>query len=745
MALLLRRFFILYFIVSILSKDGVNMLQELIEKIKKYNPTGDFEILYKAYDFAVNAHQGQKRVSGEDYIIHPTAVAEILADLNMDNLTIAAGMLHDVVEDTKYDYNDIKEQFGDEVAMLVDGVTKLGKLEYRTKEEQQAENLRKMFIAMAKDIRVILIKLADRLHNLRTLKYMAKEKQYEKAKETLEIYAPIAHRLGIYKIKWEMEDLALRYIDPEGYYDLVDKVAKKRKEREEYINYVIETLKKKNKEMGIDAQIEGRPKNFYSIYKKMFHQNKTFDQIFDLTAIRVIVDTVKDCYGVLGIVHTLWKPIPGRFKDYIAMPKPNMYQSLHTTVIGPAGEPVEVQIRTWEMHRTSEYGIAAHWKYKEGRTSQNEFDEKLKWLRQMLEWQNEVRDTKEFMETLKIDLVIDEVYVFTPKGDVIDLPVDSSPIDFAYKIHSAIGNKCVGAKINGKIVPLDYKLQNGDIVEIITSANSNGPSRDWLKIVKSSQAKNKIRQWFKKEKRDENIQKGKDILDKEIKRLGASLSIAIKGEWLETVYKKIGLNSLDDLYASLGYGGLTLNQVMMRLKEEIRKNQKIDIKEEDQLEKQVIKPVQRKKRTNTGIKVKGVENILVRFSKCCNPVPGDEILGYVTKGRGVSIHRKDCPNAKDLLADTERLVEVEWNTQSMVSYNADVQVKANDRQGLLAEITSIINENKINIVSFYSRTSKDKTANINFVLEINDIDQLNKLIKRLRRIEGVIDVFRAKQ
>ncbi|SHJ23895.1 RelA/SpoT family protein [Lutispora thermophila] len=721
------------------------MLQELIEKIKKYNPTGDFEIIYKAYEFALNAHQGQKRVSGEDYIIHPTAVAEILADLNMDNLTIAAGMLHDVVEDTKYDYNDIKLLFGDEVAMLVDGVTKLGKLEYRTKEEQQAENLRKMFIAMARDIRVILIKLADRLHNLRTLKYMSKEKQYEKAKETLEIYAPIAHRLGIYKIKWEMEDLALRYIDPEGYYDLVEKVAKKRKEREEYINYVIETLKNKNKEMGIDVQIEGRPKNFYSIYKKMFQQNKTFEQIFDLTAIRVIVDTVKDCYGVLGIVHTLWKPIPGRFKDYIAMPKPNMYQSLHTTVIGPAGEPIEVQIRTWEMHRTSEYGIAAHWKYKEGRTSQNDFDEKLKWLRQMLEWQNEVKDTKEFMETLKIDLVIDEVYVFTPKGDVIDLPVDSSPIDFAYKIHSAIGNKCVGAKINGKIVPLDYKLQNGDIVEIITSANSNGPSRDWLKIVKSSQAKNKIRQWFKKEKREENIQKGKDILDKEIKRLGSSLSIAIKSEWLETVYKKIGLNSLDDLYASLGYGGLTLNQVMMRLKEEIRKNQKIDIKDEELLDKQLEKPIRKKKRLNTGVKVKGVDNILVRFSKCCNPVPGDEILGYITKGRGVSIHRRDCPNAADLLKDTDRLIEVEWNTQSTVSYNADVQVRANDRQGLLAEITSIINESKINIVSFYSRTSKDKAANINFVLEINDIDQLNRLIRKLRRIEGVIDVFRAKQ
>ncbi len=722
------------------------MLQHLINKIKVYNPTGNFSLIEKAYDFALNAHQGQKRVSGEDYIIHPTAVAEILADLNMDNTTIAAGMLHDVVEDTKYSYGDIKELFGEEIAMLVDGVTKLGKLEYRTKEEQQAENLRKMFIAMAKDIRVILIKLADRLHNLRTLKYMSIDKQIEKATETLEIYAPIAHRLGISKIKWEMEDLSLRYIDSERYYELVDKVAKKRKEREEYINYVINTLQEKNQEMSIVAQIEGRPKNFYSIYKKMYHQNKTFEQIFDLTAVRVIVDTVKDCYGVLGIVHTLWKPIPGRFKDYIAMPKPNMYQSLHTTVIGPDGEPFEVQIRTWEMHKTSEYGIAAHWKYKEGKSSQNEFDEKLKWLRQMLEWQNEVRDTKEFMETLKIDLVIDEVYVFTPKGDVIDLPVDSTPIDFAYKIHSAIGNKCVGAKINGKIVSLDYTLQNGDIVEIITSANSNGPSRDWLKIVKSSQAKNKIRQWFKKEKKEDNIQKGKELLEKEIKRMGYAPSQILKSELLEQTYKKFGLHSLDDLYASIGYGGLTLNQVTMKLKEEIRKTQKVDLKDEEQIEKQIAKSAfQKVKRTDTGIRVKGIDNVLVRISKCCNPVPGDRIIGYITKGRGVSIHRRDCPNVKDLLEEPERLIEVEWNTQSQVSYNADLQIIANDRQGLLAEITSIINENKINIISFYSRTSKDKIANINFILEINDIEQLNKLIRKFRRVEGVLDVFRAKQ
>lgn len=717
-----------------------------MEKVEKYNPTSDFSFIIKAYEFALNAHLGQKRVSGEEYISHPAAVAEILADLNMDNTTIVAGILHDVVEDTEYSYDDIKNIFGEEIAILVDGVTKLGKLDYRTKEEQQAESLRKMFIAMAKDIRVILIKLADRLHNLRTLKCMSKEKQIEKATETIEIYAPIAHRLGISKMKWEMEDLSLRYLEPDRYKELGEKVSKKREEREEYINDVIKAIEEKNIEMGIKSEIVGRPKNFYSIYKKMYHQNKTFEQIFDITAVRVIVETVKDCYGVLGIVHTLWKPIPGRFKDYIAMPKPNMYQSIHTTVIGPDGEPFEVQIRTWEMHKTSEFGIAAHWKYKEGKTSQNEFDEKFKWLRQMLEWQNEVKDTKEFMETLRIDLVIDEVYVFTPKGDVIDLPVDSTPIDFAYKIHSAVGNKCVGAKINGKIVPIDYKLQNGDIIEIITATSSSGPSRDWLKIVKSSQAKNKIRQWFRKEGREENIQKGKEILDKEIKRLGYTQSQMIKNDWFEQTYKKLGLHSMDDLYASLGHGGLTLTQIMMKLKDEIRKSQKIDTKEKEELEKQILKSAaQRKRKPDTGIKIKGIENVLVRFSKCCNPVPGDDIIGYITKGRGVSIHRRDCPNAKALLLEPERLIGVEWNTKSLVSYNADLQIKANDRQGLLAEITSIINESKINIVSFYSRTSKDKIANISFILEINDIEQLNKLIKRFKKLEGVVDVYRAKQ
>ena len=714
--------------------------------IKKYNPSNDAEIVERAYNYAVKAHEGQKRVSGEDYIIHPVEVAKILAELNMDNITIAAGILHDVVEDTKCTYEDCKNLFGEEIAMLVDGVTKLGKLEYKTKEEQQAESLRKMFIAMAKDIRVVLIKLADRLHNMRTLKYMPPEKQKEKAKETMEIYAPIAHRLGISKVKWEMEDLALRYLEPKEYYELVDKVAKKRKEREDEINHVIEILKEKFREVGIEAHIEGRPKSFYSIYRKMYYQNKTFEQIFDLTAVRIIVDTVKDCYGVLGIVHTLWKPIPGRFKDYIAMPKPNMYQSLHTTLLGSDGQPFEVQIRTWDMHKTSEIGIAAHWKYKEGRTSQSEFDEKLKWLRQMLEWQNEIRDTREFMETLKVDLFTDEVYVFTPKGDVVDLPVESTPIDYAYKIHSQIGNRCIGAKINGRIVPLDYKLQNGDIVEVITSAVANGPSRDWLKIVKSSQAKNKIRQWFKKEKRDENIIKGKELLEKEIRRHGYTAAQLMKPEWVESIYRKFSLHSVDDMYSSLGYGGLTPNQVITKLKEEYRKTQKLEEREEESIERQVEKAQERRKKHNsTGIKVKGVDNIMIRFSKCCNPVPGDEIVGYITKGRGVSVHQKDCPNVMDLMNEEERFIEVEWNTQTKVSYNADVEVRATDRKGLLAEITTIIDESKVNIGAFHSRTTKDKMAIINFILEINDIEQLNKLIRRFRKIEGVIDVFRAKQ
>ncbi|QIB26532.1 bifunctional (p)ppGpp synthetase/guanosine-3',5'-bis(diphosphate) 3'-pyrophosphohydrolase [Caloranaerobacter azorensis] len=714
------------------------MLNSLIDKIKQYNPHGDIDIVKKAYYFAEVSHEGQYRISGDKYFIHPYNVALILAELNMDTTTIAAGLLHDVVEDTEVTFDDIEREFGLEIRNLVDGVTKLRKLKFSSKQERQAENLRKMIIAMSKDIRVIIIKLADRLHNMRTLNYMSETKKKEKALETLEIYAPIAHRLGISKIKWELEDLALRYLDPEGYYDLVEKVSMKRREREKYINTVIEILSKKLEEMGIKSEINGRPKHFYSIYRKMVYQNKTFEQIYDLTAIRVIVDSVKDCYGVLGIVHTMWKPIPGRFKDYIAMPKPNMYQSLHTTVIGPQGEPLEIQIRTWEMHRTAEYGIAAHWKYKEGISKSDDFDKKLSWLRQLLEWQKELKDPKEFMESLKIDLFTNEVFVFTPKGDVISLPAGSTPIDFAYRVHTAIGNNCIGAKIDGRIVPLDYKLKNGNIVEILTSANSNGPSRDWLKFVKSSHAKSKIKQWFKKEERAQNINRGKEQIEKEAKRQGFKLTEILKEDWLNEVASKLSLSSIDDLYAAVGYGSITIPQVIHRLKELHKEYYKKDDKDED-----IIKQTKNKKeyRPTQGVKIKGIDNIMVRFSKCCNPVPGDEIIGYITRGRGVSIHRKDCPNIADLSIQ-DRFIEVEWDNAKKVSYLAEIQIKATDRAGLLSEITQLLTEKNLAVTSLNARTNREKIALINLVLEIKSVEQLNELMRKIRSINGVIDVYR---
>ncbi|MGF7057329.1 RelA/SpoT family protein [Brassicibacter mesophilus] len=715
------------------------MLENLIARIEQYNPQGDLDQIIKAYNFAESAHEGQLRNSGERFFVHPFSVAMILADLNMDTATISAGLLHDVLEDTDVTFEALTREFGEEVSNLVEGVTKLKKLKYRTKQETQAENLRKMVIAMSRDIRVIIIKLADRLHNIRTLEYMSEAKKKEKALETLEIYAPIAHRLGISKIKWELEDLSLRYIDPEGYYELVEKVSKKRREREAYIKSVIEVLKSKLDEMEIDNEISGRPKNFYSIYRKMVYQNKIFEQIFDLTAIRIIVDSVKDCYGVLGIVHTLWKPIPGRFKDYIAMPKPNMYQSLHTTVIGPQGDPFEIQIRTWEMHRTAEYGIAAHWKYKEGVVKSDEFENKLSWLRQLLEWQKDLKDPKEFMESLKIDLYTDEVFVFTPKGDVISLPAGSTPIDFAYRVHTAVGNNCAGAKIDGRIVPIDFKLKNGNIVEILTSPNSNGPSRDWLKIVKSSQAKSRIRQWFKKEERDENINKGKEMLEKEVKRQGFKLTEILKEEWLKSIAKKLSLNSVEDMYAGIGYGSITLSQVITKLKEFYKEyyNQKED--EKELLNKQVntrgeYKPTQ-------GITVKGVDNIKVRFSRCCSPVPGDDIVGYITRGRGVSVHRRDCPNVTELNLH-ERFIDVEWDTDKKSSYQAEIQIKATDRTGLLTEITQLLTDANLTVTSLNARTSKERIALINMTLEIKDVEQLKELMRKIKRLNGVIDVYR---
>jgi len=617
----------------------------------------------------------------------------------------------------------------------------LKNLHYKTKQENQAENLRKMVVAMAKDIRVIIVKLADRLHNMRTLEYMTDEKKKEKAIETLEIYAPIAHRLGISKIKWELEDLSLRYLDPDNYYDLVDKVSKRRLEREAYIDQIIETLYEKLGEMGIKSDINGRPKNFYSIYKKMMYQGKAFEQIYDLTAVRILVDNIKDCYGALGIVHTLWKPLPGRFKDYVAMPKPNMYQSLHTTVMGNKGEIFEVQIRTYEMHRTAEYGIAAHWKYKEGSPKADNFDEKLTWLRQLMEWQSDLNDPKEFMEALKIDFFTDEVFVFTPRGDVINLPEGSTPIDFAYRVHTDVGNKCVGAKVDNRIVPLNHKLRNGNIVEVITSANSSGPSRDWLKIVKSNQAKTKIKQYFKLKERDRNVAKGKEYLEKEIKRLGYKPSDILRDEWLRNIATKVSINSIEDLYASIGYGSITLNQVINKLKEIYSEHFKPEEKEiiESNIQKTARKP---KPKHTQGIKVKGIDNIKVRFSKCCNPVPGDDIVGFITRGRGVSIHRTDCPNIKSDLAEEERLIEVSWDFEKKASYNAEIQVRAADRPGLLAEIALRINDANVGLITLNARTSKDKTVLITMILEIHDKEQLNDLMKKVRKIGNVFDVYR---
>lgn len=717
------------------------MLENLISRIEQYNPEADLRLVVKAYSFAQSAHDGQLRNSGEKFFVHPVNVALILADMNMDTATIVAALLHDVIEDTEISYETIVEEFGIEIADLVDGVTKLKKLQYKTKQENQAENLRKMVMAMAKDIRVIIVKLADRLHNMRTLEYMNDEKRKEIALETLEIYAPIAHRLGISKIKWELEDLSLRYLDPANYYDLVERVSKRRQERESYVKDVVETMSRKLDEVKINYDISGRPKNFYSIYKKMVHQGKAFEQIFDLTAIRIIVENVKDCYEVLGIVHNLWKPLPGRFKDYIAMPKPNMYQSIHTTVIGLKGEIFEVQIRTWEMHRTAEYGIAAHWKYKENVNKSDNFDDKLTWLRQLMEWQSDLNDPKDFMETLKIDFFTDEVFIFTPKGDVINLPDGSTPIDFAYRVHTEVGNKCVGAKVDGRIVPLNYKLKNGNIVEVITSSNSNGPSRDWIKIVKSTQAKTKIRQWFKFKERDFNIIRGKELLEKEVKRLGYKQSEFLKDEWIKKIASKVSINSIEDLYASIGYGNITLNQVISKLR--IQYNEYFKITDEKAyVESKIQQPTQNKANKPTqGISIKGVDNIKVRFSKCCNPVPGDEIVGYITRGRGVSVHRTDCPNIT-ISDDTERFIEVEWDFQKKASYPAEIQIKASDRAGLLAEITQRITDSDLGVISLNARTSKDKIVFINLTLEIKDIEELRELMRKIKKIKNVMDVYR---
>ncbi|MCI7041355.1 MAG: bifunctional (p)ppGpp synthetase/guanosine-3',5'-bis(diphosphate) 3'-pyrophosphohydrolase [Lachnospiraceae bacterium] len=739
------------------------LYNDLILRVKKYHPSDDISLIEKAYKVASEAHKDQLRKSGEPYIIHPLYVAIILADLEMDKETIAAGLLHDVVEDTIMTEQEIRQQFGDEVALLVDGVTKLQKLQFTGNGDQpdrlemQAENLRKMFLAMAKDIRVILIKLADRLHNMRTLKYQKPESQQRIARETLDIYAPIAQRLGISKIKVELDDLSLKYLEPEAYYDLVDKIAVRKNVREKYIQSIVDEVSEHIKNAGIKAQIDGRVKHFFSIYKKMKNQNKTIDQIYDLFAVRIIVDTVKDCYAALGVIHEMYKPIPGRFKDYIAMPKENMYQSLHTTLIGTNGQPFEIQIRTFEMHKAAEYGIAAHWKYKEasdGKKADDSEEEKLTWLRQILEWQRDMSDNKEFMKLLKsdLDLFSDSVYCFTPSGEVKNLPAGSTPIDFAYSIHSAVGNKMIGARVNGKLVTIDYEIKNGDQIEILTSQNSKGPSRDWLNVVKSTQAKNKINQWFKNEFKEENIVKGKELLNNYCRARGINIQNLMKPDYTEAIMRKYGFRDWDAVLAAIGHGGLKEGQIINKMMEFYEKDHKV-VMTNEQVLAQVAENAQSasaspaKMKSKSGIVVKGIHDIAVRFSKCCSPVPGDEIVGFVTRGRGVSIHRTDCINILNLPEmERERLIDAEWESSadevSGGKYLAEIKIYANNRNGLLADISKALTEKNIDILSMNTRTSKQGLATMSTSFEISSREELIRIIEKIKSIDSVIDIER---
>ena len=727
---------------------------EFLEKILSINSKYDTELIGKAFDTANRLHDGQFRKSGEPYIIHPVNVAYILAEMGMDDATIVGGLLHDVVEDTDYTREQLVNDFGEEIALLVDGVTKLGTIKFESKEEIQAENFRKMFLAMSKDIRVLIIKLADRLHNMRTMEYMKPEKIIEKCNETLDIYAPLASRLGISKVKFELEDLALKYLHPEEFQELKQKVNKRKEEREETINNVIAEIKDALDGMNLHYDIYGRAKHYYSIYKKMKMQHKQIDEIFDLIAVRIIVDNVKDCYAVLGIVHTMWKPIPGRFKDYIAMPKPNMYQSLHTTVIGDNGEPFEIQIRTYEMHQVAEYGIAAHWKYKEGDTSGKSSgdDIKLAWLRQSLEWQKDLKDPKDFLETMKMDLFASQVFVFTPKGDVIELPAGSTPLDFAFKIHSAIGCKCVGAKVNGKMVTIDYTLQNGDIVEIVTSANSAGPSVDWLKIAKSSNARNKIRSWLKKENKSDNIEKGKDLVDKYIRKKGLEPSQCAKSAFLNRAVKAMNFASTDEAFSQLSNGGTLLSKFCNLLfsyyseenKAESRTNEEVidDIKAAEARKAKQIK----KNADSPGSIVKGADNLMIKLAKCCNPVPGDDIIGFITKGRGISVHRCDCSNITSLPEEEKaRFIEVEWeDLKAGKSYNADICIVGNDRKGMLSDISRVCEDMDIHLSGVNAKSGKDGSLAMTLTLSISSTQEMQKVLRNLRNIEGVHNVYRAK-
>ncbi|TYV70842.1 bifunctional (p)ppGpp synthetase/guanosine-3',5'-bis(diphosphate) 3'-pyrophosphohydrolase [Listeria monocytogenes] len=735
-----------------MAKEQNLTAEQVIDMASHYMNQEHLALVKKAYEFARDSHKEQFRKSGEPYIIHPIQVAGILVELKMDPSTVASGFLHDVVEDTPVTLADLEEVFGSEVAMLVDGVTKLGKIKYKSHEEQQAENHRKMFIAMAQDIRVILIKLADRLHNMRTLKHLPVEKQRRIANETLEIFAPLAHRLGISRVKWELEDTALRYLNPQQYYRIVHLMKQKRDARERYLHDVIDGVNENLDELNIQADISGRPKHIYSIYRKMSEQNKQFNEIYDLLAVRIVVSSIKDCYAVLGIIHTRWKPMPGRFKDYIAMPKSNMYQSIHTTVIGPQGEPLEVQIRTHEMHQIAEYGVAAHWAYKEGKVvnSKTSFDNKLTWFREILEYQNESDNAEEFMESLKLDLFSDVVYVFTPKGDVYELPNGSVPLDFAYRVHTEIGNKTIGAKINGKIVTLDYKLKTGDIIDILTSKHSYGPSRDWLKLVQTSQARNKIKQFFKRQAKEENVEKGRDLVEKEIRQLGFEPKKIMAAENLRKLADKLNFSHEDDLFAAVGYNGITALQVANRLTEKLRKERELEAETEKLLTQSENKPSNSdanneklKIKHNAGVVVQGVGNLLIRLSRCCNPVPGDDIVGYITKGRGISIHSQDCPNVQAI--EPERLIEVDWedaDSQAKNDYNVDIEIYGYNRNGLLNDILQVINSLTSNINGVNAKVDNNKMATLVVTLQIHNINHLQRVVDKIKQIPDVYTVRR---
>ncbi len=721
-------------------------IDDIVSEVKFTQPGANVELISRAYDLAREAHEGQKRASGEEYIIHPLNVAYILSDMHLDEAAISAALLHDVVEDTTFTIEEMQEKFGDEVAMLIDGVTKLGKIEYKSKEEQQLENYRKLFLAMAKDLRVILIKLADRLHNMRTLKYMRADKQKRIARETIEIYAPLANRLGISNIKCELEDLCLRYLEPEIYYDLVENVKQKRQERQAFIDDAMAQLREKLVSAGMKAEIRGRAKHFYSIYRKMRRDNKDISEIYDLSAVRVLVETESECYGVLGLIHAMWKPMPGRFKDYIAMPKSNGYQSLHTTVM-TRGYPLEIQIRTFAMHQVSEYGFAAHWKYKEtGKSANagNAYDQKMSWLRQMVTLQQELSDPREYVEALKVDVFADEVFVFTPRGDVIGLPKGSIPLDFAYRIHTEVGHHCVGAKVNGKLVPLEYKLKNGDIVSIITNKANNGPSRDWLNIVASSETRNKIRSWFKKATREENIERGREMIEKEAKRLGYEPKELLKNDRLTQVAKKFNIHAEDDLLASLGFGGVTVNGILTKLidlhKRELKDNTAPDV---SKLLSE-LKPQQGEvKKSSHGVLVEGEAGILVHLARCCNPIPGDPIVGFVTRGRGVSVHREDCPNIFHDAVDYSRALEVDWDIGLDKDYTVQIAITCNDRSGMLTNLLAVTSEMKVNISSINAKPNRNnKTSTVVMGLEVKNAQQVAQIMTKFRRLKDVYSVSR---